>query len=185
MTSSKSLASNPALDRDTLNLGCGAKKLASALNVDSQEHIKPDLVVDLDSRPWPLPTDHFRDVHAYDVIEHLEDVIGTLEEIHRVCRPGAIVRITVPHFSSANAFTDPTHKHYFGYQSFHYLTDEHEHGHYSKVRFRRRVTKIVFHQTMANKIVRRLANARPVGYERRWAWTFPAWFLYVELEVLK
>jgi hypothetical protein len=170
---------------DVLNLGCGSKKLPLALNVDSQAEVKPDLVFNLNARPWPLPSDHFREVHAYDVIEHLDDVIGTLEEIHRVGRPGAIVRITVPHFSCANAFTDPTHRHYFGYQSFHYVTDEHEHGHYSLVRFRRIATTIVFHPTMTNKIVHRLANANPAAYERRWAWVFPAWFIYTELEILK
>ena len=31
----------------------------------------------------------------------------------------------------------------------------------------------------------RLANRFPAAYERRGAWIFPAWFLYVELEVVK
>jgi 2-polyprenyl-3-methyl-5-hydroxy-6-metoxy-1,4-benzoquinol methylase len=44
-------------------------------------------------------------VHAYDVLEHVDDVAETLEEIHRICRPGASLHVTVPHFSSANAFT--------------------------------------------------------------------------------
>jgi hypothetical protein len=30
-----------------------------------------------------------------------------------------------------------------------------------------------------------LANRWPHEYERRWAWMFPAWFLYYELEVVK
>lgn len=171
--------------RDVLNLGCGAKKLASAINVDSVAEVDPDLVIDLDQRPWPLPDDHFREVHAYDVLEHLTNVIGTLEELHRICRAGAIIHITVPHFSSANAFTDPTHKHYFGHQSFHYVTGEHVHGHYSAARFRRIHTKIMFHPSMTNKIVHRLANARPAAYEERWAWMFPAWYIHAELEVLK
>jgi SAM-dependent methyltransferase len=170
---------------DVLNLGCGAKKMAGALNVDSQKSIGPDVVIDLNARPWPLPSGQFREIHAYDVIEHLDDVVASLEEIHRVGRPGAVVHLTVPHFSSANAFTDPTHKHYFGEQSFHYLTGEHEHGHYTQVRFRRLETKLVFYPTLLNKVVHRLANARPVAYERRWAWMFPAWFLFARLEVMK
>jgi hypothetical protein len=28
-------------------------------------------------------------------------------------------------------------------------------------------------------------NRSPAEYERRWAWIFPAWFLYFELEVVK
>jgi hypothetical protein len=172
-------------DREVLNLGCGAKKMPGALNVDSRAEIQPDLVLDLDKRPWPLPSDQFREVHAYDVMEHLENVIGTLEELHRICKPGAIIHITVPHFSCANAFTDPTHRHYFGHQSFHYLTGEHEHGHYSHVRFRRRETKLWFRPSLVNRFAQRLANARPEKYEARWAWIFPAWFLSAKLEVVK
>ncbi|MGH7282615.1 MAG: hypothetical protein ACRELY_13900 [Polyangiaceae bacterium] len=122
---------------------------------------------------------------AHDVVEHLDDVIGTMEEVHRVCRRGASVKITVPHFSSSNAFTDPTHQHYFGYESFHYLTGEHAHSHYTKSRFRRRVTSIIFRPSIVNRAVMRFAAKFPEAYEQRWAWVFPAWFLYVELEVIK
>jgi hypothetical protein len=170
---------------DVLNLGCGAKKLPAALNVDAVDTVRPDRVIDLNARPWPLPTGRFREIHAYDVVEHLDDVVGTFEEIHRVGRAGAVVYVTVPHFSSANAFTDPTHKHYFGEQSFHYLTGEHEHAHYTRVRFRRLESRVVFQPTLLNKAVSRLANARPAAYEQRWAWMFPAWFLFVRLEILK
>jgi hypothetical protein len=175
----------PVRHPEILNLGCGAKRMSNALNVDSQARIGPDLVLDLDARPWPLPSDHFREVHAYDVLEHLSDVIGTLEEIHRVCRHGAIVHLTVPHFSCANAFTDPTHKHYFGLASFHYVTGEHQHGHYSGVRFRRVETRLWFRPSLVNRLVQRLANDHPEAYEARWAWMFPGWFLGAKLEVVK
>lgn len=171
--------------RDVLNLGSGRKHMASALNVDVVADTSPDVVHDLNARPWPLPSGHFREVFAHDVIEHLADVVATMEEIHRVCRDGAVVRLTVPHFSCANAFTDPTHRHHFGWFSFHYFTGEHEFSFYSRARFRRRASRIVFRPTLLNKAVGRLANRYPERYERRWAWMFPAWFLYVELEVVK
>src|SRR5207237_10160930 len=104
-------------------------------------------------RPWPLPADHFREVLANDVIEHLDDIVGSMQEIHRVCRDGAVVRITVPHFSCANAFTDPTHRHYFGWFSFNYFTGEHEFAFYSSLRFRRLASQIVFAPTLLNKLV--------------------------------
>src|SRR5690348_926956 len=91
-----------------LNIGCGAKKISDALNVDISASVNPDLVLNLNQRPWPLPDDQFDVVIANDVIEHLDDVIGTMEEIHRVSRKAAVVKVTVPHFSSSNAFTDPT-----------------------------------------------------------------------------
>jgi SAM-dependent methyltransferase len=168
-----------------LNLGCGRKRMADAVNVDLVADAGTDVVHDLNQRPWPFAADRFDQVHAYDVIEHLDDVVKTMEEIHRVCRSGALVCITVPHFSSANAFTDPTHRHYFASRSFHYVTGEHEFSFYTDARFRRRRSQILFHSSLVNKVVRRLANRYPNAYEERWAWIFPAWYLYFELEVLK
>jgi len=171
--------------RDILNLGCGRKMMDGAVNVDISANVGADVVHDLARVPWPLPSDTFASVHAYDVIEHLDDVVRAMEEIHRVGRPGAIVHITVPHFSSANAYRDPTHRHQFGAFSFDYFADGHELAFYSAARFRRRRVQIVFYPTVANKIVHRLANRYAQAYEQRWAWIFPAWFLSVELEVVK
>jgi SAM-dependent methyltransferase len=179
------LAPSPVDTRPILNLGCGNKHIAGAVNVDAVASTGPDVVHDLNQRPWPWPDDRFAEVHAYDVIEHLDDVVKTMEEIHRVCRHRAVVRVTVPHFSSANAFTDPTHRHQFGSRTFHYVTGEHDFSFYTQARFSRRASEIVFHPSLVNKLVWRLAKRHPDAYERRWAWIFPAWFLSFELEVLK
>ncbi len=173
------------LSSTVLNLGSGKKPREGAVNVDVTARTGPDLVHDLDVAPWPLPDGHFTEVHAYDVVEHLEDVVQTMEEIHRICTPGARVYITVPHFSSANSFTDPTHRHFFSARSMLYFTNEHELGFYSTARFRQRNALIVFQPSLVNRLVRRLANRFIVPYEERWAWVFPAWFLYFELEALK
>ena len=171
--------------KGVLNLGCGRKPLPGAVNVDISSDVGADVVHNLARMPWPLPSDAFAEVHAYDVIEHLEDVVGAMEEIHRVCRQGAKVMITVPHFSSANAFTDPTHRHQFSVFTFDYFQHGHELAFYSGARFRRTRSQIVFAPTMVNKIVHRLANRQPRRYEQRWAWMFPAWFLSIELEAVK
>lgn len=171
--------------RRVLNLGCGQKRVEGAVNVDVTERVAPDLLCDLNRRPWPFPDDHFTEVLAYDVVEHLEDVMATFEEVHRVARAGAVVRVTVPHFSSGNAYTDPTHRHFFGYHTLDYLTDEGEFSFYMRARFRVRHRQIIFWPTLLNKIVWRLANRWPMWYELRWAWVFPALFLTFELEVVK
>jgi SAM-dependent methyltransferase len=168
-----------------LNLGCGRKRINDAINVDVNARASPDVICDLDRVPWPFRDGEVREVFAHDVIEHLHDVVTVMDEIHRVCRTNAIVRITAPHFSSPNAFSDPTHRRQFGASSFDYFTGDHELSFYTTSRFRRRVTNIVFTPTLLNKLVRRLANRWPARYERRWAWLFPAWFIYVELEVVK
>lgn len=168
-----------------LNLGSGKKPRPGAVNVDVTGITQPELIHNLDETPWPLPDSHFTEVHAYDVIEHLKDLPRTMEEIHRICAPGALVFITVPHFSSANSFTDPTHLHHLSARSMLYFTDEHELGFYSSARFRQQQGQIIFQQSPLNRVVRRLANRFVTRYEERWAWIFPAWFLYFELVVVK
>src|SRR5262249_30987294 len=103
----------------------------------------------------------------------------------RVCRDGAVVKITLPHFSCCNAFADITHRHFFSFRSFDYFTGDNEFGFYTCSRFRKTHAEILFFQTFLNKFVSRLARRFPAEYERRWAWMFPAWFLYFELIVVK
>jgi SAM-dependent methyltransferase len=173
------------VDRRVLHLGCGRKHMPDAVNVDLVADVSPDVVHNLEKKPWPFPDNRFDKVVMTDVLEHLDDTIGAMEEIHRVCRNGAKVHIVVPHFSSANAYTDITHRRFFAHASFDYFTDDHAYSFYTRSRFRRMRVDIQFHPTLVNKAVWRLANRFTVAYEQRWCWLFPAWFLAVELEVVK
>jgi SAM-dependent methyltransferase len=168
-----------------LNLGCGRKHRPEAVNLDCTPRSNPDVVHDLDARPWPFPDNQFEKVYAFDVVEHLTDVVAAMEEMHRICRHDASVEITVPHFSCANAFTDPTHRHFFSRSSFHYFDSSHDFGFYSDARFQVVRSQLIFTPTLLNRIVARLANRYPQQYEMRWAWMFPAWFISVELRVVK
>jgi SAM-dependent methyltransferase len=177
---------NASLDgRTVLNLGSGRKPREDAINVDLVPGEHTDVVHDLDVLPWPFDRDQFTEVLAYDVIEHLDRLVPVMEEIHRITKPGGLVRITVPHYSSSNAFTDITHRHYFSWFSTHYFTGENQWDFYTTRRFERVTTGLMFQPSLTNRVVRRLANRYPAAYEQRWAWIFPAWFLYFELRVVK
>lgn len=168
-----------------LNIGCGRKPMANAVNLDISDRVGADVVHDVNCSPWPFEAGTFSEIHAYDVLEHVDDVPAVLNEIHRVARAGAVIHVTVPHFSSANAFTDVTHRHWFGWRSFDPFSTDHALAHYATARFTMRQRRITFCRGLANVVVRRLASRWPEAYERRWAWMFPAWFLYFELEVDK
>jgi len=71
-------------------------RISDAINLDIATSVRPDVACDLDSRPWPFLDSQFSEVFAYDVIEHCDNVIATMEEIHRVSTDGAMVHITVP-----------------------------------------------------------------------------------------
>ncbi len=179
---------SPDQKEDVLHLGCGHRLIAGAVNVDMRAGVGADVVHDLNQRPWPFPDNRFGAVIATHVIEHLHDTVAVMEEIHRVCRHGATVKIVTPHFSSPTAFTDPSHCRYFGYCSFHFFTGEYPNPFGDPPRFRRRNTRLVI-TPMRLRIFSRigvgLANWNPQRYERRFAVFFPATEVRNELVVVK
>jgi SAM-dependent methyltransferase len=172
----------PLATRDALNLGSGRRYDPVAVNLDRTGETSPDVIHDLEIVPWPFPDGRFGRVEAVDIIEHLSDPLGAMSEIHRITRPGARVHIVVPHFSSANAYTDLTHRGFFGYRSFDNVTGESVHDYYTDRRFIMRSRRIWFYDDPLSRVVQRLAARNPDLYERYWAWRFPAWFIDFELE---
>jgi SAM-dependent methyltransferase len=172
-------------DTDILDLGCGLAKHQGAYGVDNDPAVFPDLLHDLDVRPYPLPSDHFREVICQDVLEHVRDVEGFLREVHRVSRHGCKVRIRTPHFSSWYAYNDPTHIHIFGYFVLDRFTDTPGSNFRSAPLFRYARRSIVFSRLPRLVGIARLANTFPARYEQLFAFTFPAENLLLELTVLK
>jgi SAM-dependent methyltransferase len=171
---------------DRLNLGSGRDYRPGWTNLDVTSDTKPDVVHDLDQLPWPFADGEFRRVEARDVIEHLENPLEVMAELHRICEDGATVEIAVPHFSSPNAYTDLTHRHFFGIQSFEYVTGEHMHSYYTRVRFECVYRRIHFAlDRPLDRAVEWIVNRSPLIYERRWAWMYPALFLRFVLVVRK
>ena len=179
------LSQNSASLPRELNLGCGRKRREACLNVDRAAQVAPDLVWDLDQFPYPLPDSHFSRIFAGDVVEHLADIPAFMREAHRLLAPGGLLEITTPHFSCANSYTDPTHRHHLGYFSFDYFTRGHELEYYADATFEIVGRQIVFHQTLLSRIFSHLANRYPDTYEQRFAWIVPAWFLIFRLAALK
>ncbi len=169
-----------------LDLGCGNKlRSKDILRVDINPSLRPDILHDLNSFPYPLAQGEFEVIYCTDVLEHLDNIVKVMEEIYRIAKPFAIVHITVPHFSCSNSYTDPTHKHFFGLFSFDYFTGENQWNFYTKAKFRKKKIQLIFFPTPWNKIIWRLANRYPIFYERYLTWVFPAWFMSIELEAIK
>lgn len=127
----------------TLHLGCGNKKLKGSIGLDIVNLPSVDVVYDLNLIPWPFKENNFDEVFAPHVIEHLSSTVKTMEEIWRVSKDGAQVIIRVPHFSSPNAYVDPTHLRFFAIDTMNYFTENSELNFYSKARFK--INKINIH----------------------------------------
>jgi SAM-dependent methyltransferase len=176
--------------RHVLQLGAGRQRLAveagdRLVRLDLRPDTRPDVVWNLDRFPYPFADDTFDYIDCTDVLEHLFDLVRVMEELHRIGKPGCRIHIATPHFSSSNSYTDPTHLHHLAYRSFDYFTGDNPWSFYSRVRFAKRRSEIVFHPSPLNRLVSRLARRWPDVYERRFAWLFPAWFLSFELLVAK
>lgn len=168
-----------------LNLGCGLKKRPDCVNLDLRPAVVPDLIWDLEKRPYPLPRGHFEHIWALDVVEHLHNLQDFVEEAYELLTPGGILEITTPHFSSSNSYTDPTHRHHLGYFSFDYFTDASQWSFYSGARFEIAERLLVFYNGRADRLIARWAKRHPETYERRLAWLWPAWFLIFKLRAVK
>jgi len=173
-------------DPAILDLGAGvAERHPGAVRLDRAQTVRPHVVADLDRGGLPFRNDAFQTVAAYDVVEHVADLVALVSEVHRVLRPGGVFLVTTPHFSCANAFTDPTHRRALGLRSFDYFASDHALAYYSRARFHVRVAHLFFHAGLAGRLVHRVARRWPDVYEHRLAGIFPAWFLYFELVAAK
>ncbi len=171
----------------TLNLGSGQRKIRGALNLDFNRQSNPDLIYDLNKTPYPFKANQFNEIICFDVLEHLDDLIAVMGELHRVTKKGARIIIESPHFSSVNAFCDPTHKHFFSIFSFDYFTGENQWHYYLKGKFSFKTLerRIVFAPGFVNKIRGKFFNKHKKLYESSFAWRYPALKVKIVLETVK
>lgn len=144
-----------------LDVGCGLNKRPGAIGVDRNARTAADVLCDLDHFPYPFRDSVFDELYATHVIEHVADVIRTMEEFHRLVRPGGRIFITTPHYTDFSSFCDPTHRWHLNSFSFRYFGADHGgFGYYSAARLREKKVR-----------VRLLALWRWLGFE----WLVNAW----------
>lgn len=128
----RSRSSLPVLD-----IGCGINKYPGSIGLDRSPNTRADIIADLDHFPYPLRDRSFREIRAVHVIEHVADVIRTMEEIHRLLACGGRVFIVTPHYTDFSSFCDPTHRWHLNSFSLRYFGEDHGgFGYYSAARFR-------------------------------------------------
>ena len=105
-----------------IELGCGGRKRDPAsIGVDILDLPGVDVVGDAIFFLSALPSNSVSQVTSYHVLEHIQDLPGLLAEIVRVLAPGGSFFTTVPHFSNAFFYSDPTHKTFFGLYTYNYF----------------------------------------------------------------
>lgn len=106
-----------------LNLGCGSDIKKGYVNLDKSRTKGVDVVHDIDKYPWPFPNNRFEEVYARDCIEHVKDLFRAMQEIHRILKNNAVVRLIVPYWHSSAAFY-PNHNYFFNIDSMKFFTEK-------------------------------------------------------------
>ena len=189
-TSSGLTKKNILENKRVLDIGCGNRKLPGATGIDIVKSPQVDILHDLSQFPWPIQDNEFEVLFLSHALEHMEDLLKTMAEIHRISRAGARVIIQVPYFRSTDAYTDPTHRHFFTSQSLDYFIQGTECSEYNyvPVRFKR----IGFwygwphpSRNLLRNLIKNLARRFPRFYDQYFSLFLPVECLTWELEVLK
>jgi SAM-dependent methyltransferase len=126
-----------------LDVGCGVNKYPGAIGVDRNGDTAADVICDLDRFPYPFRDSTFDEIRVVHVIEHVADVMRTMEEFHRLLRAGGSVYIATPHYTDFSSFCDPTHRWHLNSFSFRYFGENHGgFGYYSRARFEEKQVRL-------------------------------------------
>ena len=179
-----------------IDLGCGDQKREGFQGVDRVPLPGVDILCDIDREKLPLADGSVTEVYSMHFMEHVTDLVTVMEELWRVCEKDAKITIAVPYFTSVGAFRDPTHKHFFAYETFDHFTHTTKvPAFYSQAKFEIIKKRILFYPSNSNifgKIrfmhmlpFQWIAFVSPYLYEHSLLKLFAARDLYVELKVLK
>ena len=136
----------------------------------------------------PFKDSKFDEVYCRHVLEHLEAFSSVVEDIVRIVKPGGILKVEAPHCSGPMAYSDPTHRRFFAYNTFRYFTEDYVFNFYSPARVEAVQTKLVFatgRLRLLNFLINPMLNLAPNIYERILMWVFPIEAVTYTLRIVK
>jgi ubiquinone/menaquinone biosynthesis C-methylase UbiE len=104
-----------------LDVGCGENKVAGAIGIDMRPCRGVDLVCKFDEG-LPFMDKSADKIWCTHVLEHMENLESILMEFKRILKDSGTIHIVVPHFSNSLAYSDYTHRRFFGYYTFDYFS---------------------------------------------------------------
>lgn len=171
-----------------LNLGCGKDIIKSTnsikwINIDIADLLGVNVKHDLTKFPYPFKDNFFDEILSLGSLELINaDFIKIMEELHRICKPNAIIKIRSPAFPNMCSAQDPLTKKFMTWNTFEYFTDD---WHYSKARFKTTKRKYIYSLNPKLRWLSFFPNLFPVFYTRFLFNLFPSNNIYYELKVVK
>jgi len=99
-----------------IDLGSSFHKLPGYIGVDIMKAKGVDVYAD--AQNLPFRDSSIDEIYSSHCIEHIDDQLAVIRELYRVCKPDALMRIIVPHFSNPCYYDDLTHRHHYSTRSF-------------------------------------------------------------------
>ena len=169
-----------------INLGCGTDIRPGYVNVDKYR-FGDNIVHDIDRNGLRIFKDEQADyIIMSHIIEHIRNYKELVDECNRVLNDKGVLEMYYPHYSSNQAYTDPTHINHFSVFTFEYYTNKFSQWKYAKKHFNRISKYIVFKKNpyIWNIIIEKIVNVNDFTltvYEEIFAWVFPAGHCVIKL----
>ncbi len=105
-----------------INLGAGNDIQKGYVNHDRIKHRSEiEICFDLEAFPWPLQDNSYEEIRMWDVIEHMSNIIGVIDECWRVLKPNGLLTMKACGWKNENFWVDITHKKAFHRKSMDYF----------------------------------------------------------------
>ena len=171
-----------AQERKRLNFGSGTDYKRGWVNLDYNKMCNPDVVHNVDKFPYPFKDKTFDYVYCSHILEHVNDLFKTLDELLRITKKEGIIHIRVPHFSNGNGYNDLTHRRFFGWFTFDQLVSGYYNRKFNIKIVSRRFNFLAVEHGFLNKIFSWFFNILPKQiYERFFCWIIPVGEIEVKL----
>jgi predicted SAM-dependent methyltransferase len=106
------------------DIGCGSNKIEPlAYGLDIMKAPTVNILCDIEKQ-LPIKNEVANDVYSRHTLEHVAQLENIIDEMLRISKPGGLIHIVVPHFSNSLAYSDYTHKRFFGLYTFNYFCSD-------------------------------------------------------------
>lgn len=168
-----------------LNLGSGKEIKPGYVNLDSWPLKGVNVVHNLNKYPWPFEDNSFEEIYCSQILEHLNNIIKPVHELHRISKPKGKIIIEVPIFTSSNAVNSPDHRCFFTIKTFDYFIGK-DPSYHERPKFKIIKRRLLFHKALFPlEFFFNLSESMQNFHNSFLCFLLPAMGLHLELEVIK
>jgi SAM-dependent methyltransferase len=159
-----------------LNLGSGGYEKKGWINHDQTKSKDVQVVHDLNRFPYPFKNESIDVIYMSHVLEHLDNPVKVLNELHRIIKKSGLIIIRVPHYSGNSSWIDITHSRPYSALTLRSVNDAKWCRLYGLKKFTKVESRLGFWKRWFypwNYIIEPLANLQVIYYEAVFANIFP------------